>query len=67
MSKVSLLINQASQGRLAHFNAQNRSHEEWLRTFVLEGSRSAHPSMMVRKSVVDTVGTNPYYAATQRF
>ncbi len=54
------LDNQASQGRLAHFNAQNRSHEEWLRTFVLEGSRSAHPSMMVRKSVVVTVGNyNP--------
>lgn len=54
------LDNEESQGRLAHFNAPNRSHASWLKSFILEGARSAHPSMMVRRSVMEDVGNyNP--------
>ena len=46
------------------FNQPNRSRHEWLRHFFLKGNCLCHPSVLIRRSVYDTLGVyNPLMGA----
>lgn len=53
------------EGRDKHFNTENRTRAQWLRTFLFEGCRVCHPSAMIRRTALDAIGGKYNYIYSQ--